>query len=255
MARKKRILVADDSITIQKLVNVAFAGGQFEIIFALDGHDALVKMQRLSPDLVLLDSELRELPMPALKDEMSKSSRPHLIWMQESGAKTEAPSFSSKIIEKPFDAKSLSGVVFDLLEDEETTVRARVELPQPEPDEEVTEKTQTLTGPFSSYRQVEELESQATHKIDLSSKLETIAKEVATVPKPQKDDEDTLRVDPKNFVQPVNLEAEESPSQAPEMPQLQDQAFKMIQDWIEAELPKIAERLLKEEISKIASSR
>ncbi len=51
----KKLLVADDSPTIQKVVRLAFAGEDFVVEGVERGDDALEKVRALSPDLVLAD--------------------------------------------------------------------------------------------------------------------------------------------------------------------------------------------------------
>ena len=51
----KKLLVADDSPTIQKVVSLAFAGDDFLIEGVGRGDDALERVRELSPDLVLAD--------------------------------------------------------------------------------------------------------------------------------------------------------------------------------------------------------
>ncbi|MBP1601362.1 MAG: putative histidine kinase [Acidobacteria bacterium] len=51
----KKLLVADDSPTIQKVVRLAFAGEDFVVEGAERGDDALEKVRAMSPDLVLAD--------------------------------------------------------------------------------------------------------------------------------------------------------------------------------------------------------
>lgn len=264
MGRKKRILVADDSITIQKLVNITFAGANFEVILATDGRDCLVKLQRLRPDIVLLSSDLLDLPLQEIKEELQRDPKTHLIWMDESRGQQPIPEFVRFSLEKPFDAKILSNRVYDLLADEETTIVARPTVVAEDSSEEVTEKTQIdrPSGPFSSYRMAtanEELSKPqfpAPEKIDLSSRLESIAKEVVQ-PVAEEEEENTLRVHPKDFVEPVNLtefktQKTQLESQSEEFDRL---ARSMISEWIETRLPSLAEQILKEEISKMARSR
>ncbi len=50
-----RILVADDSITIQKVVELTFSKEDFQIIRALNGVEALAKAKESKPDIILLD--------------------------------------------------------------------------------------------------------------------------------------------------------------------------------------------------------
>jgi CheY-like chemotaxis protein len=51
----KKILLADDSITIQKVVRITLADGDYELIPVDNGDDALVKIRELRPDLILAD--------------------------------------------------------------------------------------------------------------------------------------------------------------------------------------------------------
>ncbi len=51
----KRLLLADDSITIQKVVQITFAHEDYELIVTDNGDAALVKARELAPQLVLAD--------------------------------------------------------------------------------------------------------------------------------------------------------------------------------------------------------
>lgn len=52
---KRKLLLADDSITIQKIVNLTFAGEGMEVITVGDGDTALEKIASTNPDIVLAD--------------------------------------------------------------------------------------------------------------------------------------------------------------------------------------------------------
>ena len=52
---KRRLLLADDSITIQKVVNLTFADENIEVITVGDGDAAMLKFAEAAPDLVLAD--------------------------------------------------------------------------------------------------------------------------------------------------------------------------------------------------------
>lgn len=52
---KRRLLLADDSITIQKVVNLTFADEDIEVISVRNGDSAIDKFREDSPDLVLAD--------------------------------------------------------------------------------------------------------------------------------------------------------------------------------------------------------
>ena len=51
-----RILVADDSVTIQKVVELTFSKEDFELIPARSGEEAIRKARELRPDLMLIDT-------------------------------------------------------------------------------------------------------------------------------------------------------------------------------------------------------
>ncbi|HLM61384.1 MAG TPA: response regulator, partial [Pyrinomonadaceae bacterium] len=52
---KRRLLLADDSTTIQKVVNLTFAGENIEVVTVSDGDAAMRKFVEIEPDLVMAD--------------------------------------------------------------------------------------------------------------------------------------------------------------------------------------------------------
>lgn len=52
---KRKLLLADDSITIQKVVNLTFADEGIEVISVGNGSQAVEKLEEVAPDLVLAD--------------------------------------------------------------------------------------------------------------------------------------------------------------------------------------------------------
>lgn len=52
---KRQLLLADDSMTIQKVVNLTFADENIEVVAVGDGDQAIEKLNEASPDLVLAD--------------------------------------------------------------------------------------------------------------------------------------------------------------------------------------------------------
>lgn len=52
---KHKLLLADDSITIQKVVNLTFADEGIEVISVGDGNSAMAKFEEFTPDLVMAD--------------------------------------------------------------------------------------------------------------------------------------------------------------------------------------------------------
>ncbi len=51
----KTLLLADDSVTIQKVVGISFANEDVELITVDNGDDALVKARDSRPDVILAD--------------------------------------------------------------------------------------------------------------------------------------------------------------------------------------------------------
>lgn len=51
----KKILLADDSITIQKVISITFASEDYDLIIVGDGDTAVAKIKETKPDLVIAD--------------------------------------------------------------------------------------------------------------------------------------------------------------------------------------------------------
>lgn len=51
----KKILLADDSITIQKVISITFSSPEFEITIVDNGNDAIKKASEVKPDIILTD--------------------------------------------------------------------------------------------------------------------------------------------------------------------------------------------------------
>jgi len=54
----KNVLVADDSLTMRKVISLVLAPDDFRLIEVGNGTDALAKAQEMSPDMVLLDGSM-----------------------------------------------------------------------------------------------------------------------------------------------------------------------------------------------------
>ena len=55
----KRILLADDSVTIQKVVELTFMDEDYEVVAVSNGDDAVQRLGELQPDLVIADVHMR----------------------------------------------------------------------------------------------------------------------------------------------------------------------------------------------------
>ncbi len=58
---KKKILVVDDSIVIRKMVEIALEDEDYHIETAVSGKDGLALMDKINPDLVILDMMLPDI--------------------------------------------------------------------------------------------------------------------------------------------------------------------------------------------------
>ena len=117
-----RILVADDSVTIQKVVELTFSKEDFTLIQARSGEEALRKAKEVRPDLILLD-----LVMPdkngydvciALRADPMLRAVPIILlagtfesFDQQRGTQAGANDF----VTKPFESQVLIGKVKQLL--------------------------------------------------------------------------------------------------------------------------------------------
>jgi len=54
----KKLLVADDSLTIQKVIRLALSNEGYEIQTVSDGNDAIQQIAVFRPDVVLIDVSL-----------------------------------------------------------------------------------------------------------------------------------------------------------------------------------------------------
>ncbi len=57
----KSMLVADDSVVIQKSIGITFAQEDFNITYVNNGEDAVAKARQLKPDLVLADIQMPKM--------------------------------------------------------------------------------------------------------------------------------------------------------------------------------------------------
>src|SRR5512136_223420 len=111
-----RILVADDSVTIQKVVELTFSKEDFVLTQARNGDEAIRKAKEMRPDLILLD-----LVMPDMNGYdvcAALRSEPAILlagtfesFDQQRGSQAGASDF----VTKPFESQVLVGKVKQLL--------------------------------------------------------------------------------------------------------------------------------------------
>ncbi len=110
----KKLLVADDSLTIQKVIKLALSNDGYEIQTVSDGNEAIQSISLFRPDVVLVDialpgktafevkktvngdSELRKIPFVLMSSAFEKVDEAKVALLQFDGRLT-----------KPFDSSQL----------------------------------------------------------------------------------------------------------------------------------------------------
>lgn len=118
----KRVLLADDSATIQKLVKMALSGTSYELHSAFDGREALKKTNEVAPDIILADAIMPDMDgyelCQAVKADPRLSGVPVVLLIGRfqpfDEARAEAAGIDERMI-KPFSASRLIELIEKLL--------------------------------------------------------------------------------------------------------------------------------------------
>lgn len=113
-----KILLADKSITIQKVVEMLFSGREYEVACASDGETALNEARRIVPDVVLADVDLPRLDgysfASRLRQNPTFAQTPVILMLSRDDVFDSARAKQSGIIDniaKPFESQDLIGKV------------------------------------------------------------------------------------------------------------------------------------------------
>jgi len=117
----KKVLLADDSVTIRKVARITLKDGDFELTTVDNGDDAIKKAREIKPDIVIADIVMPgkngyEVCEEIKKDPALKNTAVLLLatsfegYDETKGAKAGADGH----ITKPFDAKILLKTINDL---------------------------------------------------------------------------------------------------------------------------------------------
>jgi len=137
MTAPRTILLADDSVTIRKVVELTFSDTNIRVLSVGSGHEALDRMSEVRPDLVLADVVM---PGPSGYDvcrAVKSSPRPVPVLLLTGAfepfdaAQAEACG-SDGTVTKPFDSRSLVERVEELLARGAARPKAKP-APAPEP--------------------------------------------------------------------------------------------------------------------------
>jgi CheY-like chemotaxis protein len=119
----KRILLADDSLTIQKVVELTFSDSDYELVCVSNGQQALEKVRELRPDLILADVVMPEKNgyevCEAIKGDPATARIPVVLLSGtfEPFDRERAERIGAEaIVSKPFDSQQLLSQVEALLD-------------------------------------------------------------------------------------------------------------------------------------------
>jgi CheY-like chemotaxis protein len=119
----KTLLLADDSVTIQKVVGIVFATEDYRVVPVDNGEDALRKARELRPDIVLADAVMPRMNgyelCQAVKADPQLADVPVLLLAGTFEPFDEARARAARAdghIAKPFDSQSLLSRVRELVE-------------------------------------------------------------------------------------------------------------------------------------------
>ena len=118
----KTLLLADDSVTIQKVVGITFASEDIELVTVDNGDDALTRAREIRPDLVLADVSMPGLDgyelCHAIKNDGMLSGTPVVLltgtFEVQDDSRAEQVGADAQIA-KPFEAQALVDLVRGLI--------------------------------------------------------------------------------------------------------------------------------------------
>lgn len=144
-----KVLVADDSITIQKVIGIIFGGDEYSLTVVDNGKAAVDKAREINPDILLIDALMPGMTgyevAETVRATPSLASKPILIltgsfepFDEDKAKKCGADDF----IAKPFESQQILTKVRELIEIGRT--RASSTQPSPPPKQTVVEPPQEV---------------------------------------------------------------------------------------------------------------
>jgi len=135
----KSILLADDSATIRKVVDLIFSDTDYHVESVAGGAEALARIEILRPDLVLADVVMPGPTGYEICRAIKASSRPVPVLLLAGTFETfdheqARECGADGCLLKPFDARTLLARVASLLAEREAVNSSAVELVEPAPE-------------------------------------------------------------------------------------------------------------------------
>src|SRR5437899_7297273 len=162
----KRILLADDSITIQKVVELTFSDGDYEVTAVNNGNKAVQKLSEMRPDIILSDIIMPEKNgyevCEYVKSHPEYKTIPVILLtgtFEPFDPDRADKAGCDAVVTKPFESQSLIHKVEELIEHAKTQAPTDRHTPvqppgesafAPEPPTPQPPKDQFATGAFQS---------------------------------------------------------------------------------------------------------
>jgi len=148
----KKILVADDSVVIQKSIGISFAQEDFQVTFVGNGEEAFQRAKEVKPDLILADTSMPKLSGAELckKFRLDPDFRKTPIMLLASTQETYTAGQlkacgANDFIQKPFESSTLIEKVKGLF----TTVPAEVSTSKSDSMEQSLDQTFSQSSAFA----------------------------------------------------------------------------------------------------------
>ncbi len=150
-----KVLVADDSITIQKVIGIIFGGDEYSLTVVDNGKAAVEKAREINPDILLIDALMPGMTgyevAEAVRSTPSLADTPILIltgtfepFDEEKAKKCGADDF----IAKPFESQQIITKVKELLELGESRPKSSQTEPAQSVAETYSEQTTDISAPI-----------------------------------------------------------------------------------------------------------
>ncbi len=117
-----KMLVADDSITIQKVIGIIFGGDDYSLTIVDNGTDAVAKAHEIDPDILLIDALMPGLTgyevAEAVRSTATLAAKPILILTGSFEPFDEEKAIrcgADGVITKPFESQQIINKVKELL--------------------------------------------------------------------------------------------------------------------------------------------
>ena len=201
----KKILLADDSITIQKVVELTFSEGDYQVFAVGNGSLALRKIHEVRPDIALLDVIMPEANgyevCEKLKGDPATARIPVLLLTGtfEPFDRNRAQAVGADgHLTKPFESQVLIARVEELIASAAPSMAAPAAAeaaptpaPEPEPDEPARAAADEITISIVPDRYDDEPAGRRDFGAEVDESIQTIRLDPEDIPPPQQSSEES----------------------------------------------------------------